>query len=79
MKYIKNVLIALDQLANTLIGGQPDETISAKAYRMRVEKDSFGWKSTEKLINFLFFDEKHCEKSAFSEKSRRQIASWYKD
>lgn len=79
MKYLKNILIAVDQLANTLIGGQPDETISAKAYRMRVEHNSIPWKNMEKLINFLFFDEKHCEKSAFSEKSRRQIASWYKD
>ena len=28
MKYIWNVLIAIDQLANTILGGDPDETIS---------------------------------------------------
>lgn len=28
-------LIALDQLANTLIGGMADETLSARAHRMR--------------------------------------------
>jgi hypothetical protein len=30
-KYFWNVLIALDQLANTLLGGDPDETISSRA------------------------------------------------
>ncbi|MGH7395266.1 MAG: hypothetical protein ACREJF_06680, partial [Candidatus Methylomirabilales bacterium] len=28
-KYLKNVLLGLDQLGNTLIGGSPDETISS--------------------------------------------------
>lgn len=31
--YILNVLIGLDQFANTLIGGLPDETISSRVYR----------------------------------------------
>ena len=31
--YCFNVLIGIDQLANTLIGGQPDETISSRCYR----------------------------------------------
>ena len=29
-KYIWNVLIALDQLANALLGGDPDETLSSR-------------------------------------------------
>lgn len=33
MAYIKNVLIALDQLANALIGGWPDESLSSRAWR----------------------------------------------
>jgi len=78
MKYVKNILIGIDQLVNTILGGMPDETISAKAYRMRVEKNSFFWKNAEKVINFLFFDEKHCEDAANSELSRKQISSWYK-
>lgn len=31
-KYILNFLIAVDQLFNTLIGGAPDETLSASAW-----------------------------------------------
>ena len=33
MSYLLRLLIALDQLANALIGGHPDETLSARAYR----------------------------------------------
>lgn len=31
IRYIKNILIGLDQLANTVLGGDPDETISSRA------------------------------------------------
>ena len=30
-RYIWNLLVALDQLLNTLLGGDPDETISSRA------------------------------------------------
>jgi len=30
-KYLKNILIAIDQGFNALIGGDPDETISSRA------------------------------------------------
>ena len=33
----KAILIALDQLLNTLTGGWPDETMSSRAYRLAVE------------------------------------------
>jgi hypothetical protein len=29
-KYFNNIFIAVDQLANTVIGGDPDETISSR-------------------------------------------------
>jgi len=31
------IAIAIDQLANTLLGGTADETMSARAHRMRVK------------------------------------------
>jgi hypothetical protein len=37
-KYLKQVLIALDQLLNTLFKGYADETLSSRAYRLRVER-----------------------------------------
>lgn len=29
-KYFWNILVSLDQLANTILGGDPDETISSR-------------------------------------------------
>ncbi len=47
--YFKNVLIALDQLLNTVCGGFPDETISAVCYRKSQEKGHYGFK----LLKFI--------------------------
>lgn len=33
--YLFNVLVAIDQLVNTLAGGDPDETISSRAAKRR--------------------------------------------
>lgn len=82
MKYIRNILIALDQATNTIIGGEPDETISAKIYRMAnidsEPKYSKNWKILEHTINLIFFDKNHCKDSFTSEENRSQISSTYK-
>lgn len=76
MRYIKNIMIAIDQLCNCIIGGTPDETISAKLWRMR-NKGRF-WKYSQIFVDRLFwFDSDHCEESYNSELYRRQISSEY--
>lgn len=57
-KYIHNLLISLDQLGNTLLLGDPDETISS-----RVGKN-YHDTIFEKFINWLFMvQENHCERA----------------
>lgn len=74
MGYAKNVLIAVDQLANALFGGWPDETISSASYR--ASRDGVRhW--PRRLIDALFWwDRKgsvrHCELSYNSEQLRLQ-------
>ena len=55
-----NIAIGIDQTVNAILGGLPDETISARAHRC-------GWKKTERLINSLFNDPAHCRKAYDSE------------
>ena len=44
MTYIINTLIALDQLANAVLNGDPDETLSSRAHRMRAKgQPVWGW------------------------------------
>ena len=55
-----NIAIALDQLGNALLGGTPDETISARAHRG-------GWHKTAAVINWIFQDPDHCLNAYLSE------------
>lgn len=71
---IKQVLLALDQLANTLLGGMADETLSARAYRTR---ETNPWRMS--VIDALFFwEDNHCYESWLSEVERRQLPSAYR-
>lgn len=58
-KYLKNILISIDQFFNTLFGGSPDETISSRLGRNY--KNSF----LEKFVDWIFSWQKksegHCE------------------
>lgn len=52
-KYVLNVLIAVDQFANALAGGDPDETISSRLGKHH-KNSVFG-----KFVNLLFFWQKN--------------------
>ena len=75
--YFKNVLLGLDQLGNTLIGGSPDETISARTYREYIESNKKKWALIVKIIEALF-SENHGEEAIIGEFSGDQQDSFYK-
>lgn len=59
-RYIWNLLISIDQLANVILGGHPDETISSRLGKKKREGDKF----SEVACGVLdVFDENHCTKS----------------
>lgn len=73
--YVMKVLIAVDQLANAVRGGHPDETLSAAAHRGHLEGRS-GWRN---LINALFFWQgDHCRDAHASEVARKQLPKEYR-
>lgn len=68
--YGKSVLIALDQLANALLNGWPDETLSSRAWRWE-QNGIRSW--PRRTIDMLFFfDPDHCRESFESERTGRQ-------
>jgi uncharacterized protein YcfL len=74
---MKQVLIAVDQLFNTLIGGMADETLSASAWRNRNKHSLY------KVIDALFFWDRqgvkrHCQLSYESELLRQQLPKAYR-
>lgn len=70
-KHLKQFLIALDQVVNTMCGGYADETLSCRAYRHYM-KGEYKW--VKVLIDCLFFfDKDHCYTSYLSEQERLQL------
>ena len=75
-KRILYILIAVDQLVNTIFGGMPDETISAKAWRMQDKKKRY--KVLRCIIDKLFwFDPDHCRTSYLSEIEKHHLPDEY--
>ena len=53
-KYLKNLLISLDQFVNAITGGDPDETISSRVGKRRDAAERF----MAKVVNRIFFWQK---------------------
>lgn len=75
-KYFLNLLIGIDQLGNCILGGEADETISARCWRNRNKKY---FHFLRILVDKLFwFDDNHCEESYYTEELRKQLPSEYR-
>ena len=68
------ILIALDQLVNALLGGWADETLSSRAWRTEAKGRLWG-RLTRPLIDALAspFEPDHCRASFDSERAQRQL------
>ena len=68
---MQQILIAIDQLLNTLLGGMADETLSARAWR-----EQSAWVA---VIDMLFFwQDNHCLRSYEAEMQRKQMPKEYR-
>lgn len=79
-KYLLTVLVALDQVANALLWGDADETLSARAFRNAKLTDDpkLRWVLAHRLINSLFFWQSgHCFQAYASEVDRRHLPKHY--
>lgn len=77
--YLLAILIALDQLANAVLGGSPDETLSARAWRME-QKGRPAGRYLRPFIDALFWpigQANHCQDAYISELNRRQYPAAY--
>lgn len=57
LHYIYNLLVAIDQLGNTIAGGYHDTTISARVgfFAREATHGRAFWKLLEKVIDFTFY------------------------
>ena len=71
MAYIRNIAIAANQLANALMGGWPDETLSARAHRRHLR----GRSHMRELLNILhFWQRDHCRAAYEAGNIRRRMS-----
>lgn len=72
LKYFKNILISFDQFMNTLLLGDPDETISSRIGKM-VKKGTAGDIERE-LCNALDgLDKNHCHNSIEEDEGEDEV------
>lgn len=77
MSRLREVLIAVDQLANAILGGYADETISARSWRLRTKRP-YCW--MRPVIDWLFqWQPDHCKGAYESERLRSQLPPEYRD
>lgn len=71
--WVRQVLIAIDQVGNALAGGWADETLSSRAWR--AEKSGRRWGGFVRTIidRMFFFEKNHCRQAFESERRRRQM------
>jgi hypothetical protein len=66
--YVINLLIGIDQAANSLIGGSPDETVSSRCAR---GQEHWYWKILGRAIDAI--QPGHCAKALASEQARAHL------
>ena len=72
MRYGKAVLIGVDQLANAILGGWPDETLSSRCWRLSLAGRDWPRRMVDGLARILG-DRDHCRESYESERLGRQL------
>ena len=77
-QYLFNNLIGLDQLANTLLAGSPDETLSARAWRTEQQGKLLGRFFRPLIDTLLWFDKDHCHQAYLSEFRKLQLPGSYR-
>lgn len=78
-RYLLNLFIAFDQLVNAFIGGEPDETLSASAWKGEQQGRPLP-RFFRPLIDALFylFQKDHCRKAYQAEIRREQLPASYR-
>lgn len=70
--YLLHLGIALDQLVNALLAGDPDESLSSRAHRMRLKGHRWwGWMAGA-IDRLFFWQDGHCRMAYEAEVERRQ-------
>lgn len=71
-RWLWNLLIALDQLANTVLGGDPDETLSSRMGKQIAQRKCLLCRLVCKVLDR--FEVNHCQKSIEADEGKDAVA-----
>lgn len=67
-RYIINILVAIDQAVNAILGGDPDETLSSRAWKLA--KAGMRWPA--RVIDRIL-GRGHCEAAAEEDEGKNKV------
>jgi len=74
--YVRNIGVALDQLVNAFLGGDPDETLSSRLGKCK----RWFCKVLCFTVGVLFFNLRHCQENIEPDEGSRDIFKrWLRD
>jgi hypothetical protein len=76
MSRLFEVLVAVDQLANAILGGWADETMSARCWRLQAQRP-YSWLRIA-IDRLFFWQPNHCQSAYESEQVRSQLPAEYR-
>jgi hypothetical protein len=69
-EYLKNIFLACNYFVNALLRGQPNETLSSRAYRMQQKPQPY-WHGLAACINCIFWwQNNHCRGAYAGDRAR---------
>ena len=72
-RYLINICIAFDQFVNTLLGGDPDETISSRLGKFKGTVPPYSWLCW--LLDLI--DPGHCDRAIEPDEGKDQVAPFF--
>lgn len=74
-RYIWNLLIAIDQFFNTVLAGDPDETMSSRFGKwLRLPHHTWRWKVAYVICRILhWIDNGHCDKTIEEDEGQHAV------
>lgn len=79
---LKNIALGIDQLINTIFGGTPDETLSARCFRLAVTTkppELIAEFAMRQIDRIFFWQKAHCYNAFLNELERKQLPSIYQN
>lgn len=70
-KYLWNILVSIDQLINTLLGGDPDETMSSRMGKHLAKHNCPFCNFMCKILNLI--DKNHCVKTIEVDEGKDEV------